>query len=259
LERLQRRFLDALFRKISPGEIVLKGGLALRAVYGQHRRTTDIDLDQDPRRSLGHLQKIIRHAIQSAIRGSEFSTLEVSEPKQTQTVARWKLSGQLADGSPLHMTIEVSRRNAINKDELYTIHLRDTALPGIGTPGKIDTYSVTVLARHKVLALLNPNRHAPRDIYDLLLLLDNVEVKNPLRNLKPEQLHELRQDLWEKIESFHWPEFQDQVVTLLDDTEASQYSQEVFEQMQLRVGEGIEDWLQQAEHANARETEGHHE
>ena len=75
LERLQRRFLDALYRHISPGEIVLKGGLALRAVYGQHRRTTDIHLDQDRRRSLTHLQKIIRKAIHTAIRGSEFSAL----------------------------------------------------------------------------------------------------------------------------------------------------------------------------------------
>lgn len=247
LERLQRRFLDALYRQSSPGEIVLKGGLALRAVYGQHRRTADIDLDQDPRRSLGHLQKIIRKAIHTTIRGSEFIALEISEPKQTETVARWKLSGKLADGSPLHITIEVSRRHEINKDNLHTIYLRDIALPGLGTPGKIDTYTVTILARHKVMALLNPKRHAPRDLYDLLRLLENPEVCNPLQGLDTNELHSMQSELREKIDSFSWPEFQDQVVVLMDVSEAENFNQELFEQMQHTVGEGISTWLEQAE------------
>ena len=247
LERLQRRFLDALYRHTSPGELVLKGGLALRAVYGQHRRTVDIDLDQDRRRSLAHLQKIIRKAIQSAIRGSEFSALEISEPKQTDTVARWKLSGKLADGRPQHMTIEVSRRNEINRHDLHTIHLRDLALPGHGTPGKIDTYTVSILARHKVLALLNQNRHAPRDIYDLSRLLDNPDVNNPLQGLAPGQLHEIQSELWEKLDSFTWSEFQDQVVTQLDAREAENFNQESFEQIKLTVGEGLDTWFEQAE------------
>ena len=247
LERLQRRFLDALYRHISPGEIVLKGGLALRAVYGQHRRTADIDLDQDRRRSLTHLQKIIRKAIHIAIRGSEFSALEISEPKQTDTVARWKVSGKLADGSPLHMTIEVSRRNEINKDDLHTIYLRDIALPGLGTPGKIDTYTVSILACQKLMAFVNPRRHAPRDIYDLSCLLENSDVSNPLRGLSADELHGIKSDLWEILESFTWPEFQDQVVTLMDASEAVNFNQDMFEQMQYMVGEGVGTWLEQAE------------
>jgi len=251
LECLQRRFLDALYRHTSPGEIVLKGGLALRAVYGQRRSTVDIDLDQDRRRSLSHLQKIIRKAIQSAIRGSEFSALEISEPKQTDTVARWKLSGKLADGRPQHMTIEVSRRNEINRADLHTIHLRDLALPGHGTPGKIDTYTVSTLSRHKVMALLNTNRHAPRDIYDLSCLFDNPDVNNPLQGLEINQLHDMQSELWDRLDSFTWPEFQDQVVTQLDANEAEAFNKDSFEEIKLTVGEGIDTWIKQAEHGQA--------
>ena len=247
LERLQRRFLDALYRHISPGEIVLKGGLALRAVYGLHRRTENIHLDQDRRRSLAHLQKTIRKAIHTAIHGSEFSALEISEPKQTDTVARWKASGKLADGSPLHMTIEVSRRNEINKDDLHTIYLRDIALPGLGTPGKIDAYKVSILARQKLMAFLNPRRHAPRDIYDLSCLLENPDVSNPLRGLNSDELQVMKSNLWEMLEDITWPEFQDQVITLMDASEAVNFNQDRFEQMQYMVGEGVSIWLDQAE------------
>jgi len=252
LEHLQRRFLDSLYRHTSPGELVLKGGLALRAIYGQHRRTMDIDLDQDRRRSLTHLQKLIRKAIHGAIRGSEFSALDISEPKQTDTVARWKLSGKLADGSPLHMTIEVSRRHEINRADLHTIQLRDIALPGLGTPGKIDTYTVSILACHKVMAFLNPRRHASRDLYDLSRLLDNPEVSNPLGGLDIIVLHGMKSDLWAKIEAFTWPEFQDEVVIQMDADEAENFSQDVFEQMQYTVGEGVSVWLEEA-------TTGRHE
>ena len=255
LERLQRRFLDALYRHTSPGEIVLKGGLALRAVYGQHRRTLDIDLDQDRRRSLSRLQKVIRKAIHSAIRASEFSALEINEPKQTDTVARWKLSGKLADGSPLHMTIEVSRRNKVNKADLHTIHLRDIALPGHGTPGKIDTYAVSILARHKVMALLDPKRHALRDIYDISLLLDNPDVNNPLQGISCDELHGMQSELWKKIESFSWPDFQDQVVTQLDVREAENFNQNRFEQMQYSVAEGLSSWLEQAQQGAGEHSE----
>ncbi len=246
LEHLQRRFLDALYRKTSPGEIVLKGGLALRAVYGQHRRTMDIDLDQDPKRSSSHLKKLIRSAIDTAIRGTEFASLEISEPKMTQTVARWKLSGYLADGQRLHMTIEVSRRHNIEPENLYSIALRDLTLPGIGTPGKVDTYTVSVLARQKVLAFLDDNRHAPRDLFDLSLLLENPDVIHPLKGISQNDLAYMANQVWDATESYSWSEFRDEVVVHLDET-ASDFDEDRFTQMQLQVSEGLSGWIASAQ------------
>ena len=144
------------------------------------------------------------------------------------------------------MAIEVSRRNEINKGDLHTIYLRDIALPGLGTPGKIDTYTVSILARQKLRAFLSPRRHAPRDIYDLSCLLENPDVSNPLRGLNADELHGMKSDLWEMLEGFTWSEFQDQVVTLIDASEAEDFNQDRFEQMQYMVGEGVSTWLEQA-------------
>lgn len=249
LEHLQRRFLDALYRKATPGEIVLKGGLALRAVYGQHRRTTDIDLDQNPKRSLSHLKKLIRSAINTAIRGTEFASLKITEPKMTQTVARWKLSGHLADGQALHMSIEISRRHEIDTDNLYRIALRDLALPGIGTPGKVDTYIVSVLARQKTMALLDDKRHAPRDLFDLSLLLENPDVKNPLQGIGSDDLADMADKVWDATENYSWPEFRDEVVVHLDEA-ASNFDENRFIQMQLHVSKGLLDWIASAQTAS---------
>lgn len=63
-EVLQYQILQAIFAKAIRGELLLKGGFALRMVAGSPRRTKDVDLQQDPRRTpLRRLQKLMRSAI----------------------------------------------------------------------------------------------------------------------------------------------------------------------------------------------------
>ena len=45
-----------------------------------------------------------------ALQGSGLTQTSISEPKQTDTVARWKISGRTSTGEDLHLTVEVSRR-----------------------------------------------------------------------------------------------------------------------------------------------------
>lgn len=97
------------------------------------------------------------------------------------------------------------------------------------------------------MALLNPRRHAPRDIYDLSRLLENSDVHQPLEGLSAKQLQGMKSELWEKLDSFSWLEFKDQVVVQMDEHEAEGFNQDMFDQMQYAVGEGINTWLDEAD------------
>ena len=90
LERLTR----ALFHKKGEG-FVLKGGGALRALFGAERLTQDIDLDfTNPRRSADSLHHTVRHAIDSAARGLPLRGLAVSEPGKAESSPKWKKIGR---------------------------------------------------------------------------------------------------------------------------------------------------------------------
>ena len=57
LERdlVQTRLLCAIFSRSVKNQIVLKGGLAMRLLFGSQRYTKDIDLGQNPDQSLRSL------------------------------------------------------------------------------------------------------------------------------------------------------------------------------------------------------------
>ena len=94
----QQRLLTCLYRGSEASSLVLKGGAAMRVLTGSARYTQDLDFDHDPRRSLASLQKTVRSAISRALQGSDVTETSISEPKQTDTVARWKISGRTSHG-----------------------------------------------------------------------------------------------------------------------------------------------------------------
>lgn len=109
-ELLQTRILAAIFSDTVKHEIVLKGGMAMRAALGSTRMTKDIDLGQSPDIPLTRLQSVMRGAIKKALSTNLLHDVVVSEPKQTDTVGRWKINGQTDGGSHVQLTVEVSRR-----------------------------------------------------------------------------------------------------------------------------------------------------
>src|SRR3982074_1088668 len=109
-DAFQQRLLTHSFRGAESSSLVLKGGAAMRVLTESARFTQDLDFDHDPHRSLASLQKTVRMAIDRAIRGSGLVGTSISESKQTDTVARWKISGRTNTGENLHLAVEVSRR-----------------------------------------------------------------------------------------------------------------------------------------------------
>ncbi|MGA7541231.1 MAG: nucleotidyl transferase AbiEii/AbiGii toxin family protein [Steroidobacteraceae bacterium] len=132
-DAFQQRLLTCLYRGTESASLVLKGGAAMRVLTASGRYTQDLNFDHDPRRSLASLQKTIRSAIARALKGSGLTDALVSEPKQTDTVARWKISGRTSAGEVLNLTVEVSRRGAPDLGRVVKIpvEIGDRTLPRV--------------------------------------------------------------------------------------------------------------------------------
>src|SRR5258708_30885589 len=123
-DAFQLRLLTFLYRGSASSSLVLKGGAAMRILTESARFTQDLDFDHDPHRSLASLQNTVRTAIDRAIRGSGLVDTSISESKQTDTVARWKISGRTRTGENLHLAVEVSRRQTPDPSHVLKIPCR---------------------------------------------------------------------------------------------------------------------------------------
>src|SRR6266850_1803200 len=130
-DAFQLRLLTFLYRGSTSSSLVLKGGAAMRVLTESARFTQDLDFDHDPHRSLASLQNTVRTAIDRAIHGSGLIDTSISESKQTDTVARWKISGRTSTGENLHLAVEVSRRQTPDPNHVLKIpvQIADPTLP----------------------------------------------------------------------------------------------------------------------------------
>lgn len=257
-EALQARLLVELMSGAMKRELVLKGGMAMRAVHGSTRYTKDIDLDADSHISVARVQGIVRNAIERALRSKLIVNPTVTHPKHSDTTLRWKIFGFQADGTtPMNLTVEVSRRQA--SQDLVHDHVveRPLSAPLAAAAGGIDPESVRVnvldsqaIAVTKVMALTSRTRLAVRDLYDLHLLIA-AEVASPaplLASLEGAEarLTEAMDELWPKLEGMTYDQFRSDVATYLPDSVANTITEDAYEDMRLTVGQAVESWLTDA-------------
>ena len=212
---------------------MLKGGAAMRVLTASARYTQDLDFDHDPHRSLGSLQRTVRSAIDRATQGSGLSYVAISEPKQTDTVARWKITGRTSAGESLHLTVEVSRRRAPDLGHVIKVpvQIADRTLPRV----YVSVYDEQALVDNKLRALLAENRTAPRDIYDLEVLLargvhPSVAVIEDVGGRAA-----LVQRVSEKLDLMGWALFRDQVLPALPREIEANLDEEEYLSMKVRL------------------------
>ena len=223
----------------------------MRALHGSMRYTKDLDLNAHPSISKERVQAIVQRSIKKALAASGLiNNPKVTEPKQTDTTLRWKIFGTQPGGTePIHVTIEVSRR----KPHLHG-HTTECSMPaqfGQSAEGvKIQVIDSQHLAICKVLALCDPHRQAPRDIFDLDILIQATlpdmgtllaQIPDASRVL-PKALKEL----WGNLEAMSYEQFRQEVIPYLPAEAAKAYTESQFDTMRLKVGERVEQWIREA-------------
>ncbi|MFK4706000.1 putative nucleotidyltransferase component of viral defense system [Roseateles asaccharophilus] len=249
-EALQARLLVELMGNAMHKELVLKGGMAMRVVHGSVRYTKDIDLDADLKHSKERVQGIVKRSIERSIAAGLISNARVSEPKQTETTLRWKIVGtQPGSDAPMNLTIEVSRRASFANGHIVQVPL-PPAYGGMGSSATLQVLDSQAIAVTKILALTDPHRMAPRDLYDLHILI-RAEVQPPASLLASlpnaaERLPLAMAELWPKIEAMTYGQFKTDVIPFLPTAVGAQIDEAAFDDMRIEVGENAERWLKAA-------------
>lgn len=246
-EILQTRILSALFADTMRHEFVLKGGMAMRTECGSSRMTKDIDLGQDVSVPVERLRAVMRGAIKKALVTQLLRDVKISEPKQTDTVGRWKINGETDGGSHVQLTIEVSRRGLPPAEHIKTVNYIPPVEYGV-PPTLVDVYDLQAMAASKVLALLGENRLAARDLFDLNLLIE-MKVTPPvelLAGMGPDYLESAMNEIWSKIDMFTYEQFKSEIFPYVSEQVASRLTEAAFEDMRIAVATNIERWLAEA-------------
>ena len=240
-DALQQRLLTHLYRGAESSSLVLKGGAAMRVLTESARYTQDLDFDHDPHRSLASLQRTVRSAIDRALQGSGLSLVSLSEPKQTDTVARWKVSSRTGAGEDLHLTVEVSRRRAPDLAHVLKVPIQvaDRTLPRV----YVSVYDEQALADNKLSALLDERRTAPRDIYDLELLLARGVCPSAQAVERVGGGATLLSRVSKKLDLMGWALFRDQVLPALPREIQANIDEDEYLAMKVRLLESLETCL----------------
>ncbi|HME38028.1 MAG TPA: nucleotidyl transferase AbiEii/AbiGii toxin family protein [Steroidobacteraceae bacterium] len=240
-DAFQLRLLTFLYRGSTNSSLVLKGGAAMRVLTESARFTQDLDFDHDPHRSLASLQNTVRTAIDRAIHGSGLIDASISESKQTDTVARWKISGRTSTGENLHLAVEVSRRQTPDPNHVLKVpvQIADRTLPRV----YVSVYDEQALADNKLAALIDDRRTAPRDIYDLELLLARgvVPSAGAVENLGGAVT--LTKRVADKLDLMSWALFRDEVLPTLPAEIHAHIDADEYLAMKVRLLETLEGRL----------------
>lgn len=240
-DTLQARLVTQIFSQ-RVHDLVVKGGMAMRLLHDQSRATKDIDLDAGPDLPLPTIQAVVRRAIKKATVDVAIDELVVTEPKQTDTTARWKVSGkEPVSGMPIHVTIEVSHRDAIDPRDL-------THVP-VDHDDSEDHWAVVyndqALAFRKVKALMSVSRQACRDVADLYLLIEG-QVKPPTEAIRAwlvEAGDNPVEELWRKLEAMDEAQYCSEVLPALPVHGNLRKKFEDWDHVRLVVGQHVETWL----------------
>ncbi|MBS0420080.1 MAG: nucleotidyl transferase AbiEii/AbiGii toxin family protein [Proteobacteria bacterium] len=150
----------------------------------------------------------------------------------------------------LHLTVEVSRRRAPDLSHVLKvpIQIADRTLPRV----YVSVYDEQALADNKVAALLDERRTAPRDIYDLELLLSRGICPSPPVIQQFGGQAKLTGLISTKLDLMGWALFRDQVLPALPRETQANIDEEEYLAMKLRLLNAIEQCLLRQPDANAQ-------
>lgn len=242
VEFFHLRFVHAFFSALPDKTLVaIKGGINLRFYFQSVRYSEDLDLDVMTMAKSTLENRVDRllssPALLTPLKARGLIVKDVSKPKQTETVQKWKIGVATADSSIEERTkIEFSRRNEVIGAQLEKID------PGItkafGASAILATHYLTPAAvRQKVHALAERSETQPRDVFDLNVLLARQDAPDKLDQEAASWIEAAVRNASELT----YDQYVALVVAYLEPAHAELYgSREAWETMQLEVVERLE-------------------
>lgn len=235
-------FLRALFANAGDKRLLaIKGGINLRFYFQSVRYSEDLDLDVATI-AKGTLENRVDRllaspAVVQPLRARGIAIAEISKPKQTATVQRWKVAvGAPGAPFPEHTKIEFSRRDGTDAAELDAVDAE--IAKAYGLPVFLAThYRCREAIEQKIGALAGRTQTQPRDVFDLHLLFARPDAPQKLEQPEPGWFDKAIANATELT----FEQYQALVVAFLEPDHAALYSsQETWEAMLLGVVDSID-------------------
>jgi predicted nucleotidyltransferase component of viral defense system len=230
-------FARALFSGLADRtQLAIKGGINLRFFFQSVRFSEDLDVDVTTM-SRGALEnrvdRLLRGpAVLSPLRSRGILIQEISKPKQTDTVQKWKLAVASPSTSIVERTkLEFSRRSS--EDPTYFDATDAQIANSYGLPVFLaNHYRCPEAVRQKVHALFGRSQTQPRDVFDLHVLFARPDAPTTLDDEAAAWID----GAVANAAALTYDEYVALVVAFLDPEHADLYSsKESWETMQLDV------------------------
>ncbi len=239
-------FLSTLMRQ-GADRYILKGGMAMRALYGSARLTKDIDFDCEHSISDRSLATRVAHSLEQAARTAGIVEQKIDRTKSGERASRWRLIGRTRDGIAVTWEVELSRRGVPDARFVDTRTIQPPYEYTIA-PFVARVYSEAAMAAAKVNALLSDNRSVPRDVYDLADLARRGASPVPLwvEHLSRENLKRKRDAVLPKVTLIGFRLANAELLPYLPRDIRGAIDEKRWGDIQIEVAEGVSRWFKEA-------------
>lgn len=239
-------FLSSLMRQ-GADRYILKGGMAMRTLYGSARLTRDVDFDCADSISDRSLATRVLNALEQAARAAGIVGHKIVRTKSGERASRWRLVGRTRDSTAVTWEVEISRRGVPDARFIETRTVQPPYEYTI-TPFVARVYGETAMAAAKVNALLSDNRSVPRDVYDLADLVRRGASPVPLwiEHLSRENLERKRDAVLPKVTLIGFPLANAELLPYLARDIRAAIDEKRWGDIQLEVAEGVGRWFEEA-------------
>ena len=245
-DRCQLQFLAQLMRQ-GADRFVLKGGMAMRALYGSARLTKDIDFDCEDSVSAQSMKAQMPKALEQAARAAGLVGIKVTQTKAGDLASKWRLDAQLKGERPISFDVEVSRRG-VPGDGYVTTKTVQVPYEYRISPFVVRVYTPVAMAAGKVNALLSDNRSVPRDVYDLYDFVQQGVDPSPLwiAHLPQEVLQRKRNAVWAKVDGIKFAQAFDELLPYIPPGLRATIDEPRWDSMRTDVAAHVDKWLEVA-------------
>ena len=245
-DRTQMQFVALLMRQ-GASRLILKGGLAMRALYGSTRLTKDVDFDCEDNLSAQSLKGHMSKALLQAARLAGLASPEMTQTKQGERSVRWRIVGTAAGEVKIVWEAEISRRG-VPPPEFVETKPFETPMAYRIPPFSVRVYGPAAMAGGKVNALLSPNRSVPRDVYDLseLIRQDANPTELWVRHIPRENLESKRVAIMAKIDGIDFAMANAELLPYIAPEIRQSIDEARWDEIRLDVAHRVERWMDEA-------------